>query len=65
MSGNTKRFANRAAYALSLATAALHTSQSALGAYFRHLCSRMDKPKAVTTAALTLARLIYSMLTKG
>ena len=26
---------------------------------------RMDKPKAVTAAAHKLARLIYSMLTKG
>ena len=40
-------------------------SQSALGAYFRRMCSRMDKPKAVTAAAHKLARLIYTMLTKG
>jgi transposase len=48
MSGKTKRCANRAAQALRLAAAALRTSQSALGAYFRRMCSRMDKPKAVT-----------------
>jgi transposase len=48
-----------------LAAAALRTSQSALGAYFRRMCSRMDKPKAVTAAAHKLARLIYTMLTKG
>lgn len=65
MSGKTKRCANRAAQALRLAAAALRTSQSALGAYFRRLCARMDKPKAVTAAAHKLARLIYSMLTKG
>jgi transposase len=29
------------------------------------LSARMDKPKAVTAAAHKLARLIYSMLTKG
>lgn len=29
------------------------------------MCARMDKPKAVTAAAHKLARLIYSMLTKG
>jgi transposase len=40
-------------------------SQSALGAYFRRMCARMDKPKAVTAAAHKLARLIYAMLTKG
>lgn len=65
MSGKTKRCANRAAQALRLAAAALRTSQSALGAYFRRLCSRMDKPKAVTATAHKLARLIYAMLTKG
>ena len=65
LSSKTKRVANRAAQALRLAAAALRTSQSALGAYFRRLCSRMDKPKAVTAAAHKLARLIYTMLTKG
>jgi len=65
MSGKTKRCANRAAQALRLAAAALRTSQSALGAYFRRMCSRMDKPKAITAAAHKLARLIYTMLTKG
>jgi transposase len=65
LSGKTKRCANRAAQALRLAAAALRSSQSALGAYFRRLCSRMDKPKAVAAAAHKLARLIYAMLTKG
>lgn len=65
MSGKTKRVTNRAAQALRLAAAALRSSQSALGAYFRRLCSRMDKPKAVAAAAHKLARLIYTMLTKG
>ena len=65
ISGRTKRCANRAAQALRLAAASLRTSQSALGAYFRRMCSRMDKPKAVTAAAHKLARLIYAMLTKG
>lgn len=65
MSGRTKRVANRAAQALRLAAAALRTSKSALGAYFRRMCSRMDKPKAITATAHKLARLIYTMLTKG
>jgi hypothetical protein len=65
MSSKTKRCANRAAQALRLAAAALRTSQSALGAYYRRLCSRMDKAKAVTAAAHKLARLIYTLLTKG
>jgi transposase len=65
ISGKTKRCANRAAHALKLAAAALRSSHSALGAYFRRMCSHMDKPKAVTAAAHKLARLIYTMLTKG
>ena len=63
--GKTKRVANRASQAFRLAAAALRSSQSALGAYFRRLCARMDKPKAVTAAAHKLARLIYTLLTKG
>jgi transposase len=65
MSSKTKRCANRAAQALRLAAAALRSSQSALGAYYRRMCARMDKPKAVTAAAHKLARLIYAMLTHG
>ena len=48
-----------------MAAAALCSSQSALGAYLRRMCARMDKPKAVTATAHKLARLIYTMLTKG
>ena len=65
MSGKTKRCANRAAQALRLAAAGLRTSQSALGAYYRRMCARMDRAKAVAAAAHKLARLIYAMLTKG
>jgi len=65
MSSKTKRVANRAAQALRLAAAALRSSQSALGAYFRRMCSRMDKAKAVAATAHKLARLVYTMLTKG
>lgn len=65
LSGASKRTANRAAQALKLAAAALRTSQSALGAYFRRMCARLDKAKAITAAAHKLARLIYMMLTKG
>ena len=65
MNGKTKRVANRAAQALRLAAAALRSSKSALGAYFRRMSARMDKPKAIAAAAHKLARLIYTMLTKG
>jgi len=65
MSDKTSRVANRAAQALKLAAAALRSSQSALGAYDRRRCARMDKPKLVTAAAHKLAPLICAMLTKG
>jgi len=65
MSGKTKRVVNRAAQALRMAAASLRSSKSALGAYFRRMCSRMDKPKAITAAAHKLARLIYTLLTRG
>jgi len=65
LSGASKRTANRAAQALRLAAAALHKSQSALGAYFRRLAARLDHAKAVKATAHKLARLIYTMLTKG
>jgi hypothetical protein len=63
--GDPERAVNRAAQSFRLAAAALHSSKSALGAYFRRMCSRRDKPKAVAAAANKLARLIYTMLTKG
>ncbi|MES2264728.1 MAG: IS110 family transposase [Pseudomonadota bacterium] len=65
MSGKTKRCTNRAAQALRMAATSLRTSHSALGAYFRRMCGRMDKPKAISAVAHKLARLIYTMLTKG
>lgn len=64
LSSASKRTANRAAQALRIAAAALRTSKSALGAYYRKLCARMDKPQAITAAAHKLARLIYAMLTR-
>lgn len=65
LSAATKRSANRAAQALKLAAANLRSSRSALGAYFRRMCARMDKPKAVTATAHKLARLVYVMLSRG
>ena len=65
LSSATKRCANRAAQALRMAAQALRKSQSALGAYHRSLCARMDRPKAITATAHKLARLVYFMLTKG
>ena len=65
LSSGTKRSANRARQALKLAAQALHRSESALGAFYRRLCARMDKPKANTATAHKLARMVYFMLTRG
>jgi transposase len=65
LSGASKRTANRAAQALRIAAMSLTRSQSALGAFYRRLCGRLDKAKAVTAAAHKLARLIYALLSKG
>lgn len=65
LSGASKRTANRVAQALRMAALALRNSQSALGAYFRRMCGRLDKAKAIRATAHKLARLVYAMLTKG
>jgi transposase len=65
LGGRRPKVANRAAQALRLAAQSLRNSQSALGAYFRRQCARMDKPKAITATAHKFARIIYAMLTKG
>jgi transposase len=61
----TKRTASRLAQALRMAAFALSRSKSALGAYYRRLAARLDKAKAITATAHKLARLIYTLLTKG
>ena len=65
LSSGTKRSANRARQALKIAAQALSRSESALGAFYRRLCARMDKPKANTATAHKLARMVYFMLTRG
>ena len=65
LSGATKPVANKAAAALRMAAFTLFNSKSALGAYLRRQRARLGAPKAITATAHKLARLIYSMLTKG
>jgi transposase len=65
LSSGTKRSANRARQALKMAAMALSHSDSALGAFYRRLCARMDKPRANTAVAHKLARMVYFMLTRG
>ena len=61
----TKHSANRVRQAMKMAAMSLSHSDSALGAFYRRLCSRMDKPRANTAAAHKLARMVYFMLTRG
>ena len=44
----------------------LSHSDSALGAFYRSLCTRMDKPRACTATATAqkFARMVYFMLTR-
>ena len=65
LSSGTKRSANRARQALKMAAMNLSHSDSALGAFYRRLCTRMDKPRANTATAHKLARMVYFMLTRG
>ena len=65
LSAKTKRSANRARQALKLATMSLSHSDSALGAFYRRLCARMDKPRANTAVAHKLARMVFMMITRG
>ena len=65
LSSATKRCVNRARQALKMAAMSLSHSDSALGAFYRRLCTRMDKPRANTATAHKLARMVYFMLTRG
>jgi transposase len=57
LSAKTKRSANRVRQALKMAAMSLSHSGSALGAFYRRLCGRMDKPRANTAVAHKLARM--------
>jgi transposase len=56
---------NRVAIALRLAARSLHRSQSALGAFFRRMNSRLGFKGAITATAHKLARYVYAMLKHG
>jgi transposase len=65
LSAKTKHSANRVRQTLKMAAMSLSHSDSALGAFYRRLCARMDKPSANTATAHKLARMVYFMLTRG
>jgi hypothetical protein len=58
----TRRFANRAAKIFRLAALNVGKTNTALGALYRRLASRVGKAKAVTTRARKLAILFYNAL---
>ena len=61
----TRRCASRVRQALKMAAMSLSRNGSALGAFYRRMCARMDKPSANTATAHKLARMVYFMLTRG
>lgn len=65
LSGASKRTANRLAQGLRMAAVSAGKSHSALGAYYRRLAARLGKAKAIRATAHKLARLIYTLMTKG
>src|SRR6516225_4852076 len=58
----TRKVKNRVAVTLRMAAQSLQKSESALGAFYRRMRTRLGAPKAVTAAAHKLARIIYHML---
>ena len=48
-----------------MAAMTLSHSGSALGAFYRRLCARTDKPRANTATAHKLARMVCFVLTRG
>ena len=65
LSSKSRRSKNRAAAALRVAAQTLARSNSAMGAYFRRLKTRLGAPAAITATAHKLARLIYALLCHG
>lgn len=65
LSSRTRRTKNRAAALLRLAATTIGRSQTALGAFYRRLASRIGKAKAVTATARKIAVLFYNVLRHG
>ena len=65
LSSKTKRSLNRVRQVLKMAAMSLARCDCALGAFYRRMCARMDKPSANTAVAHKLARMVYFMLTRG
>jgi transposase len=61
----TRKVRNRVAVALRVSAQSLLRSQTALGAYYRRMRTRLGAPKAITATAHKLAILVYRMLKHG
>jgi transposase len=59
----TKKTTNRAATAFRLAAQSLHSSDSALGGFYRRMRATHGAPKAIVATGHTLARIVYHLLT--
>jgi transposase len=64
-SSKTARVANKAARAFRLAAQAAGRTETAIGAFYRRIKSRAGAPKAITAAAHKLARIFYTLVTRG
>lgn len=62
LSSRTQPSANRAAALLRLTAMSLGRTDTALGAFYRRLASRVGKAKAITATARKLAILVYRLL---
>lgn len=62
ISSKTPRSANRAAALLRICAMSLARSSTALGAFYRRMAYRTDKPTAITATARKLAILVYRVL---
>ncbi len=65
LSSRTRRSSSRAAALLRLAATTIGRSDTALGAFYRRLSSRIGKQKAVTVTARKIAVLFYNYLCFG
>jgi transposase len=65
LSSRTRRSSSRAAALLRLAATTIGRSNTALGAFYRRLSSRIGKQKAVTATARKIAVLFYNALRCG
>lgn len=65
LSSKTKRNACRAAVAFRQAAVCAGKTNTALGAFYRRMCGRLDRKAAITATAHKLARLWFSMVTQG